>query len=454
MPGFLQNGALDVRAFIDARPISAFQWRVVALCFLIVALDGFDMSVIGFVAPALRAEWAVAPAALWPVMVAALVGLALGAFASGPLADRVGRRRVLLSSVLVFALFSLLTAFANDITTLAVLRLLAGLGLGAAMPNAVTLTAEFCPQRARSVMVTTMFCGFTLGSALGGLVAAQMLPAWGWRPVLLLGGLAPMLVLPLMALWLPESVRFVLMRDPASPRAKGLLARIGPLPAQWNGRYVVEPAPPGAPLRQIFSPQLRLGTCLLWGTFCMSLLIIYLLTNWLPMLITRMGQGPERAAGLGAMFQLGGTAGAIVLGAAMDRFGGHRVLAASYLCGALATAAISLGVGSAAALGTLVALVGFCISGSQVGANVLAAGFYPTASRATGVAWALGAGRLGSIAGSLAGGGLLGLGWGIHAIFGLLVIPAVLASAMVGLKGWCYRQRPSVQAAAERAPVH
>ncbi|MFF6554612.1 MFS transporter [Pseudomonas aeruginosa] len=188
MPTPDKNNKIDVQAFIDAQAVSAFQLRVLSLCFLIVAMDGFDTAAIGFIAPALAHDWQLSPAQLSPILGAALAGLALGAFAAGPLADRFGRKSVLLLSVLFFGGWSLASAYAGSVETLALLRFFTGLGLGGAMPNAITLTSEYCPRRHRALMVTAMFCGFTLGSALGGLLAARMVPALGWESVLLLGG--------------------------------------------------------------------------------------------------------------------------------------------------------------------------------------------------------------------------------------------------------------------------
>ncbi|ABR83166.1 TPA: MFS transporter [Pseudomonas aeruginosa] len=432
MPTPAKNNKIDVQAFIDAQAVSAFQLRVLLLCFLIVAMDGFDTAAIGFIAPALAHDWQLSPAQLSPILGAALAGLALGAFAAGPLADRFGRKTILLLSVLFFGGWSLASAYAGSVESLALLRFLTGLGLGGAMPNAITLTSEYCPRRHRALMVTAMFCGFTLGSALGGLLAARMVPALGWQSVLLLGGGLPLASLPLLWLCLPESVRFLARRTPGSPRLRRSLERLGRLPENWDGRLEA-PAEEaaGSPLRQILGAELRRGTLLLWATFFMGLLIIYLLTNWLPTLIGGTGFSLAEAALISAMFQLGGTLGAILLGSAMDRFEAHRVLSLAYLGGALFILGIASLYHSFALLALCVAGVGFCISGSQVGANALAADFYPTRSRATGVSWALGLGRIGSIVGSLGGGALLGLGLGFSGILALLVIPALLAAIAV-----------------------
>ncbi|MFF6713431.1 MFS transporter, partial [Pseudomonas aeruginosa] len=250
--------------------------------------------------------------------------------------------------------------------------------------------------------------------------------------------------LPLLWACLPESVRFLARRAPDAARLRRILERLGRLPDGWAGRLELpaDESDGTSPLRQILGAELRGGTLLLWATFFMGLLIIYLLTNWLPTLIGGTGFSLGEAATISAMFQLGGTLGALLLGSAMDRFDAHRVLSLAYVGGALFILGIASLYHSFALLALCVAGVGFCISGSQVGANALAAVFYPTRSRATGVSWALGLGRIGSIVGSLSGGALLGLGLGFSGILALLVIPALLAAVAVHRLGR-RRARPS-----------
>lgn len=444
MSGIGQGASIDVQAFIDSQRLSGFQYLVILLCFVIVALDGFDTAAMGFIAPALREDWGLSNTQLNPVLVASLFGLGIGAFASGPLADRFGRKKVLIGSVLVFGGWCLASAFADSVVSLSVLRFLTGIGLGAAMPNAVTLTSEYCPQRRRSLIVTVMFCGFTLGSALGGIVAAWLVPNFGWHSVLLTGGLLPLLSVPLLLLFLPESARFLAQNPGNRLRIAAILRRIGPLSVDvtsvLQATVAAEPERPAtSPIRLIFSRAQRKGTLLLWGTFFMSMLIIALLTSWLPTLIGETGHSLDDAAGIAAMFQFGGTLGAILLGAAMDRFNPYRVLSLAYLGGSLCIAAIGTFYSDFSLLVLSISGIGFCISGAQVGANALAANYYPTSSRATGVSWALGIGRIGSICGSLVGGSLLGMGLGFGQIFYLLTVPAFVASAMVlvmGLLQW------------------
>ena len=443
---------VDVQAFIDRHPVSRFQLRILVLCFLVAALDGLDTAVGGFIAPVLRDEWGLTAGQLNPLLGAVLLGLMLGAFAAGPLADRFGRKTVLLVSVLFFATLSVASAAASDVQTLTGLRFLIGLGLGGALPNAVTLTSEYCPVRRRALMVTLMFCGFTLGSALGGVLVAHLLPVIGWRGVLLLSGLLPLLFLPLLLLWLPESVGFLIARRNVPEQVRLILRRIAPLAEAGEVTFHlgVDQAK-GSAVGQILQGTLRLGTLLLWGSFFTGFMIIYLITNWLPTLIKDTGLSLSEAALSSAMFQVGGTLGAVLLGAAMDRFDAWRVLAVAYLGGALLMLAISQWYQHFPLLVLCVTAMGFCISGSQVGANVLAAGFYPTTSRATGVAWCHGVGRIGSIAGTLAGGSLLEAGLGMSSIFLWMTLPAMLAAATVFFMGRRYRASSNLKGAQHAA---
>lgn len=435
------NNSVDVQDFIDSRPVGRYQWLILGLCFLVTAIDGLDTAAVGFIAPALRDEWGLTPAQLNPVLGASLLGLMVGAFIAGPLADRFGRKTVLLLSVLCFGSWSLAACFSQDVASLTVMRFLTGLGLGGAMPQAITLTSEYCPQRRRAVLVTSMFCGFTLGSALGGVVAAHLVPVHGWRSVLLLGGVLPLLCLPLLYICLPESVRFLVQRGAPAQRITAILQRIARQPLPADQHYAIDRGASQSgqsPMRQIFSGRQRAGTWLLWTTFGMSLLIIYLMTSWLPTLVKDTGLSLSQAAQVSALFQLGGTLGAVLLGSAMDRCNPFRVLATAYLGGALCLLLIGLGHQHLPLLALGVFGMGFCISGSQVGANALAANFYPTSMRSTGVSWAHGVGRIGAVLGTLGGGWMLAMGAGFSAIFCVLMLPALLAGAAVLAMGRRY----------------
>ncbi|KAA0182714.1 aromatic acid/H+ symport family MFS transporter [Cupriavidus cauae] len=420
--------AIDVTRFIDEAPLSPFQILIVVLCFLVVAIDGFDTAAIGFIAPAIRSEWQLSPAQLGPLFGAGLAGLMGGAFLFGPLSDRYGRKTVLVFSVLFFGVASLVSAWSNSLWELIALRFITGLGLGGAMPNAITLTSEYCPDKRRSFLVTTMFCGFTIGSALGGLASAGLIESYGWRSVLVVGGVLPLLLVPVLLVLLPESVRYLVTVGKKLDRVAATLQRIDRNADLRDAGFMVPPrAQAGSPVWHLFRPDLLRGTLLLWFAFFMSLLVIYLLSSWLPTVLRGTGISLKHAALVTAMFQVGGTVGAIVLGWLMDRLNAHYVLAASYTLAGVFTALIGNVTASPVLAAVAVFWAGFCVSGSQVGANALSAAYYPTDCRATGVSWANGVGRIGSVVGSVGGGAMLSLGLGMPALFVLVGIPAVLA---------------------------
>ena len=446
--------AQNVQQFIDQHPFSPLQKRVLALCFLVVAIDGFDTASIGFIAPALRGEWGLSAAALAPLFGAGLFGLMAGALLLGPMADRFGRKPVLLLSVAFFGLTSLLSAFADDMTTLLVLRFLTGLGLGGAMPTTITLTSEYCPQPRRASLVTLMFCGFTIGSALGGLVAAQLLASVGWRGILIIGGVIPLLLVPALLFALPESLRWMVLRGRgASTAAQGIMRKIANTAQALPPLTVSDVKLPGSPVTQLFRPGLIGGTLLLWSTFFMSLLIIYLLSSWLPTILNGAGHSLSQASFISSAFQIGGTLGAILLGRWMDRYRPHRVLATAYLAAAACIVVVGMATQNVPLLVLAVFGVGFGVSGSQVGANALAAAFYPTTSRATGVSWASAIGRSGSVLGSMVGGALLAAELSTQTIFLMLAVPAVLAALALLAMGRLQRAEPAALDTAQVMPL-
>jgi MFS transporter, AAHS family, 4-hydroxybenzoate transporter len=436
--------SIDVTAFIDRHRVSRFQIGIVVLCFLIVAIDGFDTAAIGFIAPAIRKYWSLSPAQLAPVFAAGLAGLMAGALVFGPFGDRIGRKRILLMCVLGFGAASLGSAAASSPGWLIALRFLTGLGLGGAMPNAITLTSEYCPSSRRSFLVTIMFCGFTCGSALGGLVAAALIQGFGWRSVLLAGGLAPLAVAAALAVSLPESVRFMVRaRLPAASIAR-TLARIARDPALEGAVFTLaeEAADASSSKPRMFallSTGLWRGTVLLWAAFFSSLLVIYLLSSWLPTLLHENGATMRTAALVTAMFQVGGTIGAIVLGWLMDRLNPCHVLALSYAAAGAFIAALGYAGSTPWVAALIVCGAGFCVSGSQVGANALSAAFYPTSCRATGVSVANGIGRIGSVVGAVAGGSMLEAGFSMQSLFVTIALPVFCAAVAMALFGMVFR---------------
>lgn len=435
-----RHTSVDVRDFINAAPVSRFQILISTMCFLIVALDGFDIAIIGFIAPHIRGEWQLSMVSLGPLFSAGLLGLMVGAFCSGPMADRIGRRRVLILSVAWFGAASVGAALSPNVAWLIALRFLTGLGLGGAMPNAITLTSEFSPERRRGTLLTLMFCGFSLGSALGGVVTAYLVAGVGWRGLLAIGGLLPLALVPVLWFTLPESVRFLAIRGGTQAQIAATLKRVAPgLVVAGQTYSAADDRLPSSPVVQLFHRDYRRGTLLLWLAFFMSLLLLYLLINWLPILAERSGLTLKQASMFAGLLQGGGVLGAIVLGVLIDRFHPYKVVAVAYLLGAASLASLAL-TESAIWLAVGIFITGFCVSGSQVCANVIASAYYPTSNRATGVAWALGIGRIGAVAGSFGGALLLAAGWSNAGLFTILAIPAMLAALGILLAGTKHRR--------------
>ncbi|WP_027796121.1 MFS transporter [Paraburkholderia acidipaludis] len=421
---------IDIKAFIDERPISAWQWLLVALCFLAVTADGMDVAIMGFVAPSVIHEWAISRPAFGLVMSAAPIGLVIGALTAGPASDRIGRKWVLVASVFLFGVFTILTAFTQSPASMALLRILSGIGLGAAMPNSTTLLSEYSPQRKRALLITIMFTGFNLGSALIGFAAGWLIPAHGWRAVLIFGGAVPLALVPLQIWLLPESARLLAVRGASSARIGAVLSRVTGARFHGDETFVSTepPLPTRKPIGVLFSHGYGVMTIALWVTYFMGLLVIYLLTGWLPTLIKDAGLSMTVAANVTAMFQIGGTIGAVLVGWIMDKVRPARVISVAYVGGGICVLVLGAMGALSSSLALLVFAAGFCMSGAQTGLNAYAPGRYPTVARATGVSWMLGMGRFGSIFGSAIGGALLGLGWQFGAVLGMLAVPAVLAA--------------------------
>ncbi|MGB9095322.1 MFS transporter [Erwinia sp.] len=429
------TAAIDVRALINQGRISRYQQRIIALCFAVVAMDGMDIALMGFIAPALKSDWGVSTHQLGAVISAALIGLALGAMLAGPLADRFGRRVVIISSVFFFGLWTLMTALSQNVDQMMLFRFLTGLGMGAAMPNVGTLVAEYSPERKRAFIITVVFCGFTFGAAGGGFAASWLIPNFGWHAVLVVGGLLPLLMVPILIKGLPESVRFLISRQAPAERIRQIVAKMAP-DQPLSGRQFVLPEKPqhqGA-ARLVLSRPYLLGSTLLWGAYFMGLFLVYLIGSWLPSLVKDMGMTVTQAALVTAMYQAGGTVGSLFAGWMMDRFNANLALAAIYFTGAIATVAIGFAPAHTLILSLVAFCSGFCLNGANTGMNALSASYYPTHARATGSSWMHGVGRIGAILSAFAGAQMLSMGWNITDVFSSLAIPAVLTSLLLVAK--------------------
>jgi AAHS family 4-hydroxybenzoate transporter-like MFS transporter len=429
----MKTTSVDVTALIDKGPLGLYRIVIVATCCAVAMIDGFDTQSIAFVAPEIAAAWRVPAAQFGPVFAVGLFGGLLGAVIFGAVGDRYGRKIVLLPAMALFAVASLATVAAQTIPSLLAFRLLTGLGLGGAIPSVIAITSEYSPGSRRATIVTVMFCGFPLGAVVGGAMSAKLIPAYGWHAVFYAGGALPLILLPLVWLWVPESIRFLVHRR-ADPAAIGrILRRIQPqaiLPDR-AAFTAAEDRTEGSSVRQLFADGRGAGTVLLWATFFMSLMLSFFLVNWLPILFRQLGFPIASAVMATVMLNAGGILGSVVLARLIDRFGPYAIIAPGYAIGTVFVALIGL---VDAPLGIMLAIVfcaGFFSIGAQLGAVSLAATFYPTAVRATGIGGCMGVGRIGAIAGPLTGGVLIGTGLGIGVIFLAAALASLVASAAI-----------------------
>lgn len=449
-----QIKTVDVTAAIERARFGRFQFLITALCALIAMLDGFDTQAIAYVAPVIAEQWKMSVAGFGPIFGAGLAGLTVGAFLLSPAADRFGRKSVILLSMFVFGVFSLVTAWADTMDHLLLYRFLTGVGLGGAMPNIIALTAEYAPSRLRATLVTVMFCGFPFGSTVGGVISAPLIAAHGWSSIFIVGGVAPLVVLLALVIWLPESVRYLVAHGAPAERVRKILARLDPERAATVTADTVftlnEPKAGGFPVAKLFQEGRARTTALLWVAFFMNLLVMYFLVNWLPSLLRGTGLPIQIAILSTAVLNLGGVVGAIALGRMIDRLNPHLVLGGAYAASAAFIAVVALGASNPWILMPATFLAGFGVVGAQIGMNALAAGIYPTAIRSTGVGWALGVGRIGSIIGPVTGGLLLGAGWSAQSVVLAAVVPALLASVAV----FALRRHGAPVPLAQTSPAH
>jgi len=423
--GSTTDGSLEV--FPAPARLSRFQLTAIVLCALVAVLDGFDTQSISLAAPGIAAAWKLPAADFGPVFSLGLLGSLIGSVISGFVSDRLGRRPALLAAVAVFGVVTVLTPVATGLSGLAVIRVVTGLGLGAALPCVVAITAEYAPARMRNAMVAVMFAGYPLGAVVGGLISAALMPAYGWPSPFLLVGAASLVLLPVLWFRLPESARFLASRgDREGAERLARQAGLGAVPAG--------PAPDPAARRsrvvRLFTGGRAAGTVLLSVTLFLSLLITYLLTSWLPILAGRSGLGVSKSIIAVVALNFGSIVGSFVIGRLADRVRTTAVVGGAYALGALAIAAIGFTGGSGLFLLVTSFVAGGLSLGAQMTAVALSASFYETSLRGTGVGWTGAVGRVGSIVGPLLGGLLIGGGVSARCLFfvaGLASLAAAVA---------------------------
>jgi len=422
------TAAIDVPSWIDRQKLSPLQIRVACTCGAAVMLDGFDAQIIGFVAPTLIQEFKIQPAALATTFSAGLFGILVGCLLLAPFADWLGRRWLIIFSIFLVGAATLLTSRVETLHELEIMRFVTGIGLGACMPNALALTAEYAPSRMRGTLTTWMFTGFSLGALAGGVLAAHLIPYTGWRSLFVIGGVLPLALAVTMMASLPESVRYLAARGGRSTTIASILTRIKADPQVTPSSLFViaEENQRGFTLPHLFTGGRAVGTLTIWGIFFLMLFDVFLLASWTPTILASAGLTRDSAVLVGAMQQAGSVIATILLGPLFDRIGFYRSLAPLLIASAVGVLVMGMAGASLPVLNAAALFAGAGIMGGQTAAIIVAGAFYPTFIRATGVGWGLGIGRVGAIIGPLIGGWMVANHWSPNQIFMVAAVPPMI----------------------------
>ncbi|RJF91852.1 MFS transporter [Noviherbaspirillum saxi] len=422
---------LNVQQFIDEQRFTPYQWRILISCFLLVAIDVYDAVAVGFVVPVLAQEWGVSKAAFGPVMSAAVFGLAIGALIAGPLFDRISPKTVIVWSMFMFGVCSIGTMTADSLTSLGIWRLLTGIGLGAALPGAATLMFEYAPARMNALLVNAIGCGALVGATACGLISAALVPTYGWESIFIIGGVFPIVLAVFMLLATPQPLRFMVQRGWPSDRIAAVLRRIAPGKSFDDTRFVLSEEPQTQQqtgVSVVLSKRFRAGTLMLWSSYFFAATAYYLMLGWMPTLIQGTGATLQQATLVTTLLAAGGIIGTFGLGWLMGRFDRDVVIAAAFALGGLGVWIAGHQAGNLAWLAACIFIAGIGISGAIGSMAFLAAAFYPTSGRSTGISWMQGMGRFGGIAGPIAGALMLKENFSFSTVF-TIMMGVVLASA-------------------------
>jgi AAHS family 4-hydroxybenzoate transporter-like MFS transporter len=426
----------SAEARLETQRLGPLQLRVALLCTLAQMFDGYDITSIGMAVPSLSAAWHIPGAAFANTFVMSSVGIMVGALVSGPAGDRLGRKPVLIVSLMFLAVSSLACMYATSIPELVVWRFVTGIGIGGIMPATVALTSDYVPERLRAPIVMVIFTGNPLGGFLGGQAIAQLLPAFGWPVIFFIGGMLPLVLIPVMLLWLPESPRFLLARGRMTTRTERLLQTLNIEPegmVRESGPatgHTVDVAT-GNPVAGLFRDGLAATTVFVWILYFANLLSIYLISYWLPTVLNLSGLAPADAVFAASLMSAGPLVSVFAMAPLARHFGPQRVLAVMLSTGVLVIGTVGLANPPHGMLLVAIFLMGCCTVGSMTGINGMTAALYPARVRTTGMGWALGIGRLGGIGGPWLGGVLLTMGWPPRQIFLFACLTALIGTFCV-----------------------
>lgn len=441
----MDTSKVNINELIDKASFTSFHWKVLIWCLLIIIFDGYDLVIYGVALPLLMQQWSLTAVEAGLLASAALFGMMFGAMIFGTLSDKLGRKKTILICVTLFSGFTFIGAFAKGPTEFAILRFIAGLGIGGVMPNVVALMTEYAPKKIRSTLVAIMFSGYAIGGMTSALLGAWLVKDMGWQIMFLLAGI-PLLLLPLIWKFLPESLTF-LVKSNQSEQAKSIVSKIAPqTQVNANTKLVLnESTTTEVPVRALFQQGRTFSTFMFWIAFFMCLLMVYALGSWLPKLMLQAGYSLGASMLFLFALNIGGMVGAIGGGALADRFHLKPVITIMFIVGSAAL--ILLGINSPQfILYSLIAIAGAATIGSQILLYTFVAQFYPTALRSTGMGWASGIGRIGAIIGPVLTGALLTFELPHQMNFLAIAIPGVIAALaifMVNLKASVAAQTPS-----------
>ncbi|ABY99478.1 TPA: MFS transporter [Pseudomonas putida] len=421
---------INAAALLERARFNAFHARLLFWCALIIIFDGYDLVIYGVVLPSLMAEWGLSAVQAGVLGSCALVGMMAGALFFGSLSDRIGRRKTIMTCVLLFSGVTALNGLATSPETFALCRFVAGLGIGGVMPNVVALMNEYAPGKMRSTLVAIMFSGYSLGGMLSAGLGMLFIPQWGWQAVFYVA-VIPLLLLPLLIHQLPESMDF-LLRSGQAERAKVLLAQATSdyLPEHDDQLSLVATRAGKVSIREIFSEGRVVNTLTLWAAFFCCLLMVYALSSWLPKLMSSAGYGLNSSLAFLLVLNSGAIVGAIAGGWLGDRVGIANVLLCFFACGALSLSLLALKA-PVAVLYLLIAVAGASTIGTQILANACAVQYYPPHIRSTGLGWAMGIGRLGAIVGPVLGGVLHSANLPYQSSFLAFAIPGAIGAVAI-----------------------
>ena len=435
---------IDVNDVIDNATFNKFHWKVLFWCTLIIIFDGYDLVIYGVVLPILMDQWNLNPYVAGLLGSSALFGMMFGAMGFGMLSDRLGRKKVIITCVVLFSVTTVINGFATTPWQFGILRFIAGLGIGGVMPNVVSLMSEYSPKKSRSTLVALMFSGYAVGGMMSAGLGIWIVPNYGWEIMFYLA-VVPMLMLPFMLKFLPESVAF-LMAQKREGEARDILTQVAPL-KHINEQDVLTVPPTTdskAPVLELFRDGRAMSTMMFWVAFFCCLLMVYALGSWLPKLMSNAGYALSSSLMFLMVLNVGAIIGAVGGGWLADRLSLRSVLVSFFI----------LGSGSLVLLGyespmwflyILVGIAGATTIGSQILLYAYVAQYYPTSIRSTGLGWASGIGRNGAIVGPLLGGALLAMALPHQMNFLALAVPGAIATvaiALVGSRGFGFRREP------------